>query len=251
MGTGLAVLCPLALAAPTSAFAHTTLVRTAPASGSVLAGSPAVVLVLSTAAILTAFGAAEEGAPSRAPDARRNCARRRLRRRHRRCDARRSGVARPSRSAPRAALALGGLLLLGATGIVRASFELLHPSQLWDTAYRQTLLVKTGILLVALGAGRLLRARLRRRAAVELVLVAGLVIAVSVLVMLRPGRNVVAVQRAAGASPAALTCSSSSRRHTYQPIASRKTSVCSPFITMPPRFWSRIGESPQRRCVCS
>jgi copper transport protein len=150
-----------------------------------------------------------------------------------------------------AALALGGLLLLGATGIVRASFELLHPSQLWDTSYGRALLVKTGILLVALAAGWLLRPRLRRRAAVELVLVAGLVVAVSVLVTLRPGRNVVAVQRAAGVSPAALTCSSSSSRHTYQPIASRKTIVCSPFITMPPRFWSRIGDRPQRRCVCS
>ncbi len=150
-----------------------------------------------------------------------------------------------------AALALGGLLLLGATGIVRASFELLHPSQLWDTSYGRALLVKTGILLVALAAGWLLRARLRRRAAVELAFAAGLVVAVSVLVTLRPGRNVGAVQRAAGVSPAALTCSSSRSRHTYQPIASRKTSVCSPFITMPPRFWSRIGDSPQRRCVCS
>jgi copper transport protein len=150
-----------------------------------------------------------------------------------------------------AALAVGGLLLLGATGIVRALFELVHPSQLWDTSYGRALLVKTGTLLVALASGLLLRARLRRRAAVELVLVAGLVVAVSVLVTLRPGRNVVAVQRAAGVSPAALTCSSSSSRHTYQPIASRKTSVCSPFITMPPRFWSRIGDSPQRRCVCS
>jgi copper transport protein len=150
-----------------------------------------------------------------------------------------------------AALALGGLLLLGATGIVRASFELLRPSQLWDTMYGRALLVKTGILLVTLAAGWLLRSRIRRRASVELLLVAGLVVAVSVLVMLRPGRNVVAAQRAAGVSPAALTCSSSSSRHTYQPIASRKTIVCSPFIKMPPRFWSRIGDSPQRRCVCS
>jgi copper transport protein len=150
-----------------------------------------------------------------------------------------------------AALALAGLLLLGATGIVRASFELRHPSQLWDTSYGRALLVKTGILVVALGVGWLLRARLRRRAAVELVLVGALVVAVSVLVTLRPGRNVVAVQRAAGVSPAALTCSSSSSRQTYQPIASRKTSVCSPFITMPPRFWSLIGDSPQSRCVCS
>ena len=149
------------------------------------------------------------------------------------------------------ALALGGVLMLGATGIVRTSFELLHPSQLFDTSYGQALLAKTGVLVVALAAGWLLRARLRRRAAVELVLVAALVVAVSVLVTLRPGRNVAPVQRATRVSPAAPACSSASSRHTYQPIASRKTSVCSPFITMPPRFWSRIGDRPQRRCVCS
>ena len=32
------------------------------------------------------------------------------------------------------ALALGGVLMLGTTGVVRASFELLHPSQLFDTS---------------------------------------------------------------------------------------------------------------------
>jgi len=148
-------------------------------------------------------------------------------------------------------LALGGVFVLGVTGVVRASFELLHASQLWDTSYGRALLVKTAVLVLALAAGWLLRARLRRRAAVELVLVAGLLVAVSVLVMLRPGRNVAPAQRAAGVSPAAPACSSSRSRQTYQPIASRKTSVCSPFITMPPRFWSRMGDSPQRRCVCS
>src|SRR3954449_7634392 len=58
-----------------------------------------------------------------------------------------------------------------------------------------------------------------------------------------------------GARPAAGTssraCSSSSRRMTNQPIASRKTSVCSPFIRIPPRFWSRMGDSPHRRGACS
>ena len=39
-----------------------------------------------------------------------------------------------------------------------------------------------------------------------------------------------------GAPSAALSSSSSSSRQTYQPIASRKTIVCSPFITIPPRF---------------
>ena len=89
-------------------------------------------------------------------------------------------------------LAAGGVVLLAATGVVRASFELLQPSQLWSTSYGVTLLVKTAILLVALAAGWLLRARIRLRASAELGLVAVLVVAVSVLVLLRPGRNLVA-----------------------------------------------------------
>jgi putative copper export protein len=88
------------------------------------------------------------------------------------------------------ALAAGGVVVLGVTGVVRASFELLHLSQLWNTSYGVTLLVKTGILLVALAAGWSVRTRLRVRAGVELGLVAVLVVAVSVLVLLRPGRNV-------------------------------------------------------------
>ncbi len=99
-----------------------------------------------------------------------------------------------------AALALGGVVLLGATGIVRASFELTAASQLWDTSYGRTLLVKTGLLLAALGTGWGLRARPRRRAAVELAVVAGLVVAVAVLVQFRPGRNVRVAQPAAAAA---------------------------------------------------
>jgi copper transport protein len=87
-------------------------------------------------------------------------------------------------------LAAGGVLLLGVTGIVRAWWELVHLSQLWDASYGQTLLVKTGLLLVAGAVGWLLRARIRRRARVELVFVAGIVVAVSVLVLLRPGRDI-------------------------------------------------------------
>jgi hypothetical protein len=49
--------------------------------------------------------------------------------------------------------------------------------------------VKTGGLLVAVAAGWLLRDRIRERAGVELALAAGLVVAVSVLVLLVPGRN--------------------------------------------------------------
>jgi copper transport protein len=87
-------------------------------------------------------------------------------------------------------LAAAGVLVLTATGIVRAWWELLHLSRLWDSSYGQTLLVKTGLLLVAGVVGWLLRARIRRRAGVELLLAAGIVVAVSVLVLLRPGRDI-------------------------------------------------------------
>jgi copper transport protein len=88
-----------------------------------------------------------------------------------------------------ALLALGGVLVLSATGVIRAWSELLRVSQLWDTSYGNTLLVKTGALLAVISAGLLLRHRIRERAGVELALAAGLVVAVSVLVLLAPGRN--------------------------------------------------------------
>ena len=97
------------------------------------------------------------------------------------------------RDAPRrraVVLAAGGVVVLAVTGVVRASFELLHLSQLWNTSYGLTLLVKTAILLAAVAAGWFLRAHIRVRASVELGLVALVVIAVSVLVLLRPGRNI-------------------------------------------------------------
>jgi len=87
-------------------------------------------------------------------------------------------------------LALASVVVLGATGITRAAFELTGPAQLWETAYGRALLVKTGVLLGALALGRLLRHRAQYRAGVELALVAALVVAVSLLVELRPGRNV-------------------------------------------------------------
>jgi methionine-rich copper-binding protein CopC/putative copper export protein len=90
------------------------------------------------------------------------------------------------------ALAAAGVVLLAATGVVRAGFELLHVSQLWSTSYGRALLWKTGLLLVALAAGWLVHARMRRRAGLELVLIAGILVAVSVLVLERPGRNVAA-----------------------------------------------------------
>ena len=98
------------------------------------------------------------------------------------------------------ALAAGSVAVLGVTGIVRASFELVSLSQLWSTSYGRTLLVKTALLLAILVAGWLARRRDTRRAAIELALVAVLLVAVAVLVQLRPGRNVTAA-RAALARP--------------------------------------------------
>ena len=81
-------------------------------------------------------------------------------------------------------LVLGGVVVLGISGVVRASYELLHVSQLWDTNYGRTILVKTGLLFAAAALG------LWRRPRIELVLVAGVVVAAAVLVLERPGRNV-------------------------------------------------------------
>jgi copper transport protein len=99
------------------------------------------------------------------------------------------------RTAPRrvaVVLAAAGVVVLGVTGVVRASFELLHLSQLWSTSYGLTLLAKTSVLLAALAAGWFVRSRIRVRASVELGLVALIVVAVSILVLLRPGRNAAA-----------------------------------------------------------
>lgn len=94
-------------------------------------------------------------------------------------------------------LAVAGVVVLAVGGVVRAFYELLHLSQLWDTNYGRTILVKTGLLLAAALLG------LWRRPRVELVLVAGLVVAAAVLVLERPGRNVVraAAPPAAAAEP--------------------------------------------------
>jgi copper transport protein len=88
------------------------------------------------------------------------------------------------------ALALAALVVLGVTGVLRASYELRSAAQLWDTGYGRALLVKTGLLAALLVLGRLAGARLRRGAWTELVLLAALLAAVAVLVQLRPGRDV-------------------------------------------------------------
>ncbi|MCW2976297.1 MAG: hypothetical protein JWM06_1578 [Actinomycetia bacterium] len=97
-------------------------------------------------------------------------------------------------------LAVGAVALLGITGVTRAAFELTSLSQLWSTSYGRVLLVKTALLLGALLVGWRVRERPRERAVVELVLVASLIVAVSVLVELRPGRNVTTARTAVQAA---------------------------------------------------
>jgi putative copper export protein len=102
------------------------------------------------------------------------------------------------------ALALASVVVLGATGVFRAWYEVGALGRLWDTGYGFSLLVKTALLGVLAAIGwvnrrRLRLERLRLAVPVELVLLAGVVVAVSFLTQLRPGRD---VSRAA-AAPAA------------------------------------------------
>jgi hypothetical protein len=92
------------------------------------------------------------------------------------------------------ASALVAVIVLGLSGLTRALTELSAVHQLWTTSYGQTLLVKTALFVPLLGLGWLNRtiligafARLRRSASLEIVLLAGVVIAVAVLTELRPG----------------------------------------------------------------
>jgi len=101
--------------------------------------------------------------------------------------------------------ALGAVVLLAASGSLRALTELRAVDQLWTTSYGRALLVKTGLLLPVLALGWLNRSRLldafaslRRSMRVEVVLLAAVVGVVAVLVQLRPGK---ATPAAAAAQP--------------------------------------------------
>jgi len=98
-------------------------------------------------------------------------------------------------------LALVSVLVLAATGVVRAYTELDSVSQVWSTGYGQVLIVKTALLILLAGIGWLNRYRilpraslpaLRRNVAVELSLFIVLIGAVALLTDLRPGRDRVA-----------------------------------------------------------
>lgn len=104
-------------------------------------------------------------------------------------------------------VALVAVGVLGATGIGRALTELSAVSQLWTTWYGRVLLAKTAVFLPLLGVGWLNRTRLldafatlRRSVRLEVVAIAGIVLAVAFLTQLRPGRD---TSRAAAAVPAA------------------------------------------------
>jgi len=97
-------------------------------------------------------------------------------------------------------IALVSVLVIAATGLIRALSELSAVSQLWSSGYGRALVVKTGLLAVVVSLGWLNRARLmprlrldalRRNVAVELVVLAGLVVAVAFLTDLAPGRQLV------------------------------------------------------------
>jgi copper transport protein len=103
--------------------------------------------------------------------------------------------------------ALISVIVLGATGIARALTELSAISQLWSTSYGRALLVKTAIFVPLLGVGVLNRtvmmrvyARVRRSARVEVVAIAGIVVAVAILTELAPGKT---TSRSADAAPLA------------------------------------------------
>ena len=92
--------------------------------------------------------------------------------------------------------ALVAVAVLGLAGLGRALTELSAVHQIWSTSYGRDLIVKTALFVPLLGVGWLNRTlllnaftRLRRSAAVEIIVILGIVIAVGVLTELRPGRE--------------------------------------------------------------
>ena len=110
-------------------------------------------------------------------------------------------------------LALPAVLVIAVTGVLRAISELTHVSQLWSTGYGRALLIKSALFAILLGLGYLARTRLlahpallRRSLALELSLLAALVVAVAFLTALPPGRalaspHVAAPAATSGAAP--------------------------------------------------
>jgi copper transport protein len=93
--------------------------------------------------------------------------------------------------------AIAAVVLLGASGIIRAFNELSSVHQVWTTGYGRALLVKTSVFALLLVLGWL-----RTTVALELVLFAVVIGAVAVLTNVRPGRDYAVAQRQSG--PAAV-----------------------------------------------
>jgi hypothetical protein len=99
--------------------------------------------------------------------------------------------------------------VIAVTGLIRALSELSAVSQLWSSGYGRALLIKTGLLAVLVAIGWLNRSRLqldslRRNVSVELVLLAGVVVAVAFLTNLAPGRQLArAIAKPAAPQPIA------------------------------------------------
>jgi copper transport protein len=130
-------------------------------------------------------------------------------------------VAVPRESVPAAArrfspFALCSVLVIAATGAVRAVIELDSVSQVWSSGYGQAILVKTGLFALLLPLGWLNRyeilplleragervALLRDSVRAEVALLVGVVAAAGVLTALRPaGQPAVAAFSAASATP--------------------------------------------------
>jgi copper transport protein len=108
-------------------------------------------------------------------------------------------------------LAVVAVAVIAATGIGRAVVELRSVDQVWTTGYGRLLIVKTALLGLLVATGWVNRYRLvprgsvgvlRRSVAAELVLLTGIVIAVSILTDARPG---VSEPSAGAAAPAPVT----------------------------------------------
>ncbi len=94
-------------------------------------------------------------------------------------------------------VALGSVIVLALTGVVRALSELTAVSQLWSTGYGRAIVAKSALFALLVLLGWLSRARLaaasaRLRTSVlaEVGVFAGVVVAVAILTALPPGRSV-------------------------------------------------------------
>jgi hypothetical protein len=107
-------------------------------------------------------------------------------------------------------LALPTVVVIAITGVLRAISELTSVSQLWSTGYGRAIVIKSVLFAILICLGYLARRRLlaepsllRRSVAVELALLAGLVVAVAFLTALPPGRALGTPQRAPAAATGA------------------------------------------------